>query len=101
MPAKRILLLGASKHIGYHVLELLAPHPEKYALFALARSAPDSIAPFKGKDNVTFIQGDAKNQTTVSNVVNSTMRGNVDFVISTVGYFRLQLQSNVRRRSCI
>ena len=92
MPAKRILLLGASKHIGYHVLDFLAPQPEKYTLFVLARSAPDTIAPFKGKENVTFIQGDAKNQTTVSDAVNSTMQGNVDFVISTIGNFRLQLQ---------
>ena len=85
MPAKRILLLGGSKHIGYHILEFLAPQPEKYALFVLARSAPDTIKAFKGKENVTFIQGDAKDSNTLNKAINSTMQGNVDFVISTVG----------------
>jgi NAD(P)-dependent dehydrogenase (short-subunit alcohol dehydrogenase family) len=82
---KRILLIGASKHIGYHVLEELAPQPEKYTLFVLARSAAATIVPFNGKENVTFIQGDAKDETIVSNAINSTMNGDVDFVVVTVG----------------
>ena len=82
---KRILLLGASKHIGYHIVEELAPQKSEYALFVIARTPADKITQFKGKENVTFIQGDAKDTQTVSNVVNSTMGGDVDFVIITVG----------------
>jgi hypothetical protein len=82
---KRILLLGASKHIGYHVLEQLAPESDKYTLFVLARSASSTITPFKGKENITFIQGDAKDQTTMEKVISSTMNGQVDFIVSTVG----------------
>jgi len=85
MSPKRILLLGASKHIGFHVVEYLAPNPEKYSLFVLARSAASTIAEFKGKENVTFIQGDAKDEKVVSNAIHSTMNGQVDFVIVTVG----------------
>jgi NAD(P)-dependent dehydrogenase (short-subunit alcohol dehydrogenase family) len=85
MSPKRILLIGASKHIGFHVVEYLAPQPDKYALFVLARSAASSIANFKGKENVTFIQGDAKDEKTISDAINSTMNGNVDFVIASVG----------------
>jgi short-subunit dehydrogenase len=85
MTTKRVLLLGASKHIGYHVLELLAPQPDKYSLFVLARSAAATIAPFQGKENVTFIQGDATDENTVSKVITSDMNGQVDFVIVTVG----------------
>jgi short-subunit dehydrogenase len=87
MSAKRILCLGASKNIGYHVLEFLAPQPEKYTLFVLARSSPETITPFKGKENVTFIQGDGTDLKTVENAIHSTMQGNVDFVIVTVGTF--------------
>jgi nucleoside-diphosphate-sugar epimerase len=83
--AKRILLIGASKHIGFHVLEELAPQPEKYTLFVLARSSAATIAPFEGKENVTFIQGDAKDENIVSNAINSAMNGNVDVVVVTVG----------------
>ena len=83
--AKRVLLIGASKHIGFHVLEELASQPEKYTLFVLARSAAATIAPFNGKENVTFIQGDAKDETIVSNAINSTMNGDVDFIVVTVG----------------
>lgn len=85
MSPKRILLLGASKHIGLHVVEYLAPEPEKYTLFVLARSAASSIAEFKGKENVTFIQGDAKDEKVVGDVITTTMNGEVDFVIVTVG----------------
>ena len=85
MSPKRILLIGASKHIGFHVVEYLATEPDKYTLFVLARSPASSIANFKGKENVTFIQGDAKDEKTVSDVINSTMNGNVDFVIASVG----------------
>jgi short-subunit dehydrogenase len=85
MAPKRILLLGASKNIGYHVLELLAPEPEKYTLFVFARSAAVNIAPFGGKENVTFIQGDAKDETALGNAITSDMNGQVDFVIFTVG----------------
>ena len=83
--AKRILLIGASRHIGFHILEELAPQPEKYTLFVLARSAAATIAPFNGKENVAFIQGDAKDEKIVSNAINSTMNGDVDFVVVTVG----------------
>jgi nucleoside-diphosphate-sugar epimerase len=85
MSPKRILLLGASKHIGFHVVEYLAPQPEKYSLFVLARSSASTIAEFEGKENVTFIQGDAKDENVVSNAIHSTMNGQVDFVIVTVG----------------
>jgi NAD(P)-dependent dehydrogenase (short-subunit alcohol dehydrogenase family) len=87
MSAKRILLIGASRHIGYHVLEYLAPQPEKYALFVLARSPADKIAEFEGKKNVTFIQGDAKDKTVVNDAINNTMNGNVDFIVISVGIF--------------
>jgi len=98
MAAKRILCLGASKHIGYHVLEFLAPQPEKYSLFVLARSAPETIKPFKGKENVTFIRGDATDLKTVNNVIHETMQGNVDFVIVTVGNSPpSEIKSNFRR----
>jgi hypothetical protein len=83
--AKRILLIGASKHIGFHVLEELALQPDKYTLFVLARSAAAAIAPFKGKESVTFIQGDAKDENVVGNAINSTMNGDVDFVVVSVG----------------
>jgi NAD(P)-dependent dehydrogenase (short-subunit alcohol dehydrogenase family) len=83
--AKRILLLGASKHIGFHVLEELAPQPEKYQLFVIARTPAARIAEFPGKTNVTFVQGDAKDETTVSNVIYDTMQGRVDYVVVTVG----------------
>lgn len=83
--SKRILCIGASKHIGYHVLEYLAPEPEKYQLFVLARTPAEKIVPFKGKENVTFIQGDAKNEETVKRVITSEMQGRVDFVVITVG----------------
>ena len=85
MTAKRILLIGASKHIGFHVLKELAPWSEKYTLFVLARSAAATIAPFKGKENVTFIQGDAKDEETVRKTIISTMKGQVDYVVVTVG----------------
>lgn len=85
MAPKRILLLGASKHIGYHVLELLAPQPDIYTLFVFARSAPATIAPFNGKENVTFIQGDAKDENALGKAITSDMNGQVDFVIFTVG----------------
>jgi NAD(P)-dependent dehydrogenase (short-subunit alcohol dehydrogenase family) len=85
MVAQRILLVGGSKHIGFHILEFLAPQTEKYALFVLARTPADKIAPFSGKENVTFIQGDATDEATVNDVVTSTMKGDVDFVIMTVG----------------
>src|SRR5271155_5276175 len=96
MSAKRILCLGASKHIGYHVLEFLAPQTEKYTLFVLARSAPETIKPFKGKENITFIQGDATDLNTVENAIHSTMKGNVDFVIVTVGNSPRRNGANVR-----
>jgi NAD(P)-dependent dehydrogenase (short-subunit alcohol dehydrogenase family) len=82
---KRILLIGASKNIGFHVLETLAPQPDKYALFVLARSPEAKIAPFEGKDNVTFIQGDAKDEEVVADAVNNTMKGDVDFILISVG----------------
>ena len=82
---KRILCIGASKHIGYHILEYLAPEPVKYQLFVLARTPAEKIVPFKGKENVTFIQGDAKNEETVKRVITSEMQGRVDFVVITVG----------------
>ena len=85
MPAKRILLLGASKHIGFHLLEYLAPQPEKYTCFVIARTAAEKIAQFKGKENVTFIQGDAKDVKTVSEAINSTMNEQIDFAVVTVG----------------
>jgi NAD(P)-dependent dehydrogenase (short-subunit alcohol dehydrogenase family) len=85
MTAKRILLIGASKNIGYHILEYLAPQPDKYALFVLARTPAAKIVPFEGQENVTFVQGDGRDETTVGNVIHSTMQGNVDFVIITVG----------------
>ena len=82
---KRILLIGASKHIGFHCLEFLAPHPDKYTLFVLARTPSDKVVQFKGKENVTFIQGDATDQTQVEKALYETMNGNVDFIVSTVG----------------
>jgi len=83
--AKRILLLGASKHIGFHVLEELAPQPENYQLFVIARTPAARIADFPGKQNVRFIQGDAKDEQTVSNVIYDIMQGRVDYVVVTVG----------------
>jgi len=83
-PVKRVLLIGASKHIGYHVLETLARQPEKYSCYVLARTPAAKITPFKGKENVTFIQGDAKDQKTVTNAIHA-MNGNIDFVIVTIG----------------
>lgn len=83
--AKRILLLGASKHIGFHVLEELAPQPEKYQLFVIARTPAVNVANFPGKENVRFIQGDAKDQATVSKAIYETMQGNVDYVVVSVG----------------
>jgi nucleoside-diphosphate-sugar epimerase len=83
--AKRVLLIGASKHIGYHVLEMLATQPDEYTLFVLARTPAASIAPFKGKENVTFVKGDAKDLTTVKDILQNTMNGNIDYIICTVG----------------
>jgi hypothetical protein len=83
--AKRILLLGASKHIGLHVLEDLAPHPLQYQCFVIARTPADRIATFPGKENVRFIAGDAKDEKTVSKVIFETMQGRVDYVVMTVG----------------
>ena len=83
--AKRILLLGASKHIGLHVLEELAPQPENYQLFVIARTPADKIEVFPGKENVHFIQGDAKDEQTVSNAIYGIMQGQVDYVVMTVG----------------
>ena len=85
MTTKNILLLGGSKHIGHHVLEILAPRPDEYKLFCIARSSPDTIESFTGKENVNFVQGDAKSVDTVDNVVRNVMGGKVDFVIITVG----------------
>ena len=95
---KRILLLGASKHIGYHILEELAPKKDEYALFVIARTPSDKIKPFNGKENVTFISGDAKDPQIVGNAVNSTMNGDVDFVIITVGITLPLSATNVCRR---
>ena len=82
---KRILLLGASKNIGLHVLEEIAPQKDLYELFVLARTPGDKVVAFPGKENVTFIQGDATDLKTVSDAVNNIMGGNVDFVVMTVG----------------
>jgi len=82
---KRILLLGGSKHIGFHILEDIASQKDLYKLFVLARTPGDKVAAFPGKENVTFIQGDATDFKTVSNAVNDTMGGKIDFVIMTVG----------------
>jgi fibrillarin-like rRNA methylase len=81
--AQRILLIGASKNIGYHILQDLAPQPTKYTLHVLARSNPSTIPPFKGKENITFIQGDAKDPTTIQNTITSI--GTPDYIIITVG----------------
>ena len=78
-------MLGASKHIGYHILEYIASETDKYTLFVLARTPAAKIESFQGKENVTFIQGDARDESTVSKIFNETMQGNVDFVIVTVG----------------
>jgi len=83
--AKRVLLIGASKHIGFHILEEIASQKDKYELFVLARTPKDRIAEFNGKDNVTFIQGDAKDLNTVTNAINVTMQGKVDYIVITVG----------------
>ena len=83
--SKRILLIGASKHIGFHILEDIACQKDRYELFVLARTAKERIADFKGKENVTFIQGDAKDQNNVDNVINFTMQGKVDYIVITVG----------------
>jgi NAD(P)-dependent dehydrogenase (short-subunit alcohol dehydrogenase family) len=85
MGIKRILCIGASKHIGYHILEELAPKPDQYKLFVLARTPSDKISAFNGKENVTFISGDAKNEETVRRVVETEMQGQVDYVLITVG----------------
>jgi len=82
---KRILCIGASKNIGYHILEDLAPQPERYQLFVLARTPAEKIAPFNGKENVRFIQGDGKDEDTVRRVITVDMQGRVDFVVITVG----------------
>jgi NAD(P)-dependent dehydrogenase (short-subunit alcohol dehydrogenase family) len=82
---KRILLIGASKNIGFHCLEFLAPHPDKYTCFVLARTPADKVALFDGKTNVTFIQGDATDQNVVEHALYDVMRGNVDFIVCTVG----------------
>jgi len=84
---KRVLLIGASKHIGFHILEDIASQKDTYELFVLARTPKNRIAEFKGKENVTFIQGDAKDQSNVNNVINVTMQGNVDYIVITVGIF--------------
>jgi short-subunit dehydrogenase len=83
--AKRVLLIGASKHIGYHVLEMLATQPDEYALFVLARTPAASIASFKGKENVTFVKCDAKDLTTVKDILQNTMNWDIDYIICTVG----------------
>jgi short-subunit dehydrogenase len=88
--AKRILLIGASKHIGFHILEDIASQKDQYELFVLARTAKERIADFKGKENVTFIQGDAKDQNNVNNVINSTMQGRVDYIVVTIGTLHYQ-----------
>ena len=82
---KRVLLIGASKHIGFHILEDIANLKDEYELFVLARTPRERIPEFKGKENVTFIQGDAKDQNKVDNVINVTMQGNVDYIVITVG----------------
>ena len=86
---KRILCIGASKHIGYHILEDLAPQPDKYQLFVLARTPADKIAPFLGKENVNFIQGDGKDEDTVRRVLTSDMESRADFVVITVGIIHI------------
>lgn len=82
---KRILLLGASKHIGFHCLEFLAPHPDKYTLFVLARTPANQVASFNGKENVVFIKGDATDQATVENAIYTIMNGRIDVIVCTVG----------------
>jgi short-subunit dehydrogenase len=91
---KRILCIGASAHIGYHILEDLAPQPDKYELFVLARTPADKITPFKGKENVKFIQGDAKDEPTVRKVLTSDMQGRVDYIVITVGNALLPIKLN-------
>lgn len=78
-------MIGASKHIGFHILEDIASQKDTYELFVLARTPKERIVEFKGKENVTFIQGDAKDQNKVNSVLNNTMQGNVDYIVVTVG----------------
>jgi nucleoside-diphosphate-sugar epimerase len=80
---KTILLIGASKHIGFHILEDIAPNKDNYSLHVLARTQSSSIPNFKGKENITFIQGDAKDPTTIQNTIASIPK--LDYIIITVG----------------
>jgi len=91
MAIKRILCIGASKNIGYYILEELAPQRDQCQLFVLARTPASNIQPFVGKENVTFISGDAKNEETVNKVINSDMQGQVDYIVITVGICRLRI----------
>jgi short-subunit dehydrogenase len=101
MAIKQILCIGASKNIGYHILERLAPKSEQYKLFVLARTPASSITPFVGKDNVTFVSGDAKKEENIRKVINSDMQRKVDYVVISVGICSAPLWLTFRWNACL